>query len=935
MPTIAETLAQAQACQGAGDLPSAEQLYRRVLAADAVNAEAHHQLGVVLDQQGKLDEAAACYRKTSALQPNYIPAHGNLGNVLRLQGKLDEAAACYRRVLALNKNSPLAHNDLGLVSEMQGRFDEAATYYRRALELHASFVEAHSNLGNLLSKQGKLAEAVASYRRAAELRPDSAEVHSNLGAALANEGNFTAAEACCRRALELKPDYSPAYFILAFSHNQQGKLAEAATCCRRAIELNPDNADAHHTMSVLLAKQEKFDEAVTCCRRVLELRPNFADAHNNLAILLRNVRKPDESAACCRRAIELKPDFAEAYSNLAIALAQQGKLDEAVACCRRALELKPDFAEVHSNLGVMLKDQNKLDEAAACCRRAIELRPDFADAYSNLASVLIDQSKLDEAVPCFLRVLELKPDLASAHYALATVFAKGGNLDEAAARCRRAIELQPDLATAYHTLAAVLAKQGNIAEAKARYLQAIELNPRQDSWRLNIVSLCPSVFGSIEDIDDYRRTLLSELEDLSKRDLTFELATLVTSDCRPSFNLQFHGRDDRPIREAFARVFRDCFPAASPAGSSGRPRIGFVVTDRHEQIFLKSMGGILEHMDPDLFELIVIGSESGLALLRSAIRNPAVKLLSVPIKFDRFVEAIRDARLDLLYYWEVATDSINYFLPFFRLAPVQCTSWGIQVTSGIPQLDYYLSSELIEPEEGPSHYTENLVLASTLLTYQERLTLADSPKPRESFGVAADQHMYLCAQQLGKFQPDFDPILAGILRQDAQGVVVVTEDRNGRLIAQQLRQRFAATIPDVAGRIVFIPFQPISDYLSLIAAADVLLDPLHFGGVNSSYDGFSLNKPIVTLPSRFQRGRYTLACYKKMGVSACVASDPQQYIDIAVALGTDAAFRSEVVEKIRRASPVLFEDMEAVREHERIFSMLVEEARSARRADAS
>jgi predicted O-linked N-acetylglucosamine transferase (SPINDLY family) len=135
-------------------------------------------------------------------------------------------------------------------------------------------------------------------------------------------------------------------------------------------------------------------------------------------------------------------------------------------------------------------------------------------------------------------------------------------------------------------------------------------------------------------------------------------------------------------------------------------------------------------------------------------------------------------------------------------------------------------------------------------------------------------------------------------------------------------------MPDVAERIRFIPLQPNADYLSLIAAADVLLDPLHFGGVNSSYDGFSLHKPIVTLPSRYQRGRYTLACYRKMGLTDCVAATPEQYIEMAVALGTDAERRAEVVEKIRLASPALFEDLQAVREHERIFSELIEQSRS-------
>jgi predicted O-linked N-acetylglucosamine transferase (SPINDLY family) len=340
------------------------------------------------------------------------------------------------------------------------------------------------------------------------------------------------------------------------------------------------------------------------------------------------------------------------------------------------------------------------------------------------------------------------------------------------------------------------------------------------------------------------------------------------------------------------------------------------------------MGGVVERMAPGLFELTVVCPNDSRETIRSGVRSPSVGILGFQGRFDQVVRTIRDARFDLLYFWEIGTDPTNYFLPFFRLAPVQCTSWGIQVTSGIPQMDYYLSSALVEPDDAADHYSEGLVLATTLLTWQERLSPPPSPKGREAFGLRPDRHVYLCAQHLGKFHPDFDPLLGAILRQDAEGLVVITEDQFGQA-APRLRSRLARTLPDVADRVVFLPFQGGADYLGLIANADVLLDPLHFGGVNSTYDGFSLNKPIVTLPGQFHRARYTLGCYKKMGISECVASDAQQYVQIAVALGTDAAFRAEVAEKVRRSSPVLFEDLEAVREHQRLFRLLLDGARQA------
>jgi len=62
-----------------------------------------------------------------------------------------------------------------------------------------------------------------------------------------------------------------------------------------------------------------------------------------------------------------------------------------------------------------------------------------------------------------------------------------------------------------------------------------------------------------------------------------------------------------------------------------------------------------------------------------------------------------------------------------------------------------------------------------------------------------------------------------------------------------------------------------------------------------------------------------------------VASGPEDYVDIAVRLGTDADFRASVRRRIEETSDVLFEDVAAVRQYERIFERLVEQSRRAAR----
>ncbi len=134
-----------------------------------------------------------------------------------------------------------------------------------------------------------------------------------------------------------------------------------------------------------------------------------------------------------------------------------------------------------------------------------------------------------------------------------------------------------------------------------------------------------------------------------------------------------------------------------------------------------------------------------------------------------------------------------------------------------------------------------------------------------------------------------------------------------------LRERLARSFPDAVERLRFLARMAGERFLTLLWAADAVLDPPQFGSGNSSYEAFALGAPIVTWPGAFMRGRVTAGGYRQMGVQGLVARDGDHYVELAFRLAHDRLFRKEMSARILERSDLLFEDAQFIDELHRFF----------------
>ena len=352
--TAAQMLKTAIAHHQSGRLVEAEALYRRILAADARNADALHLLGVIAHQVGRNGLAVDLIGKAIAINGTVPVYYLKRGNALKGLGRLEEALASYDAALRLKPDYAQAHSNRGVALKALGRLEEAVAAYDAALRIKPDYAEAHSNRGNALKDLGRLEEALVSYDAALRIKPDYAQAHSNRGNALKALGRLEEALASYDAALRLKPDYAEAHSNRGVTLQALGRLEEALASYDVALQIKPDYADASYNRGNALKDLGRLEEAVSSYDAVLRIKPDYIKAYSNRGNVLKTLGRLEEALASYDAALQVNPDYAEAYSNRGNALKALGRLEEALASYDAALKIKPDLAEAHYNRGTAL-----------------------------------------------------------------------------------------------------------------------------------------------------------------------------------------------------------------------------------------------------------------------------------------------------------------------------------------------------------------------------------------------------------------------------------------------------------------------------------------------------------------------------------------------------------------------------------------------------
>ncbi|MEC4815136.1 MAG: tetratricopeptide repeat protein [Scytonema sp. PMC 1069.18] len=729
---------------------------------------------------------------------------------------------------------------------------------------------------------------------------------------LYNYGCFEEAEQKYKQVLAWDNNQADAWLDLCILYYKTNRYQPALNALVHSIQLEPSQAINYYTMGVVLEKLGATSHAMEAYEQAIALEPEAIDPYNNLGNILLEKGEIDKAEANYRQAIAANPKHFGSYLNLGNVLMERQQIDEAIVIYEQALQLKSRNPDVLYNLGVALEAKNNPAKAAL---------------YYGYASYR--QNQYQEAINYYQQFLQTETGDEHFYIALAECYQGLDRAEEAINTYKEGLRLYPKSSNIYIFFALALQEMGYTEQAIEVVTEASQFLPDVLAFRLEKQRILPILYDTQEEVDFYRNRFTQGLEELIQHTSLdtpeSQKSALAGIGMRTNFYLQYQCRNDVELQKLYGKFVHQVMAANYPQWAKPIPmptlekgekiRIGYASYYLRGHNGAKwALGWIKNHNRQD-FEIYCYHTSPMIDLITQQFKLTSDFFHHIPDDLDGVCSQILADKLHILIFPEIGMAPITTQMAGLQLAPVQCTAWGHAITSGLPTIEYFISGDLMEPENAQEHYSEKLIRLPNIGLCYPKPVVPQPTKTREKFGLSDDTIVYLSCQSLYKYLPCYDYIYPAIAQKVPQSQFAFLA-HNSLYITDKFRNRlqraFAEFSLNSEDYCVIVPRQKTPDYLTLNLLSDVYLDTFGWSGGNSTLEAIACNLPIVTCPGEFMRGFHSYGILKMLGVTDTITKNEAEYIDMAVKLGLNPKWRQSIIERMIQRHAYLYDDKTCV-----------------------
>ncbi|MFH1132315.1 MAG: tetratricopeptide repeat protein [Pseudomonadota bacterium] len=553
--------------------------------------------------------------------------------------------------------------------------------------------------------------------------------------------------------------------------------------------------------------------------------------------------------------------------------------------------LNSSASEIYQQ-GLIQEQQGQIKEALHSYERAVTMQTDFADAWNSLGNLLLRNNSIEGAKIAY----------------------------------QKAVKHAPDYDGFWRNLGNCQLLQNEHKQAADSFDKAVALAPGSLVNRWSRLRVLPIVYFDDNEMDyywaEYRNGLRKLLKDFQNNTLEHPNDTSCVQD---AFHIHYQDRNHLEVQKLHGELVHAVMQAVHPEycvrpkmpglAPGEKIRVGFVSSVFCDHTVTKLFRGWIEQLDRNDFVTNVYHTGTKGDGVSYELAKACDLYFHFPGGGIAAMQKIKTDHLHVLIYPELGMDADTLKLAACRLAPVQCIAWGHPLTSGLPTIQHFLSSEMMEPDVAQEHYTEKLVCLPNLSLYMNPIDPGHPTLTRTDFGLDDNQIVYLVSQSLFKLLPRHDDIYVQIAHKLPHARFIFIA-HNSNQVTQAFRfrlsQAFSKRDLQLKDHVVILPRLSHRRFLDLNLLADVFLDAIGWSGGMTTLEALACGLVPVTWPGRHMRTRHTYAILKKLGISSTIVSSTEEYIDTAIRLGVDKEWRKDLASLIQENLSSLYKDHTAI-----------------------
>ena len=524
---------------------------------------------------------------------------------------------------------------------------------------------------------------------------------------------------------------------------------------------------------------------------------------------------------------------------------------------------------------------------------------------------------------------------------LSNAYKQIGNYSQCLNAGYQGLIIYPDSQPLYRLIVCDLLYFGYTEEARIMATKALEKFPEDPQLLILSYLSLPQFYGSTAEVEFHRQRFTQGLQDFIH---SFDLTTPegINLALQATYNANFHllcqGKNDRYLNQIFGsfvhQVVTKAYPqwtkklSTPPLTSTGKIKIGYLSNTLHPSGIFTLIMGWVRNADREKFEIYCYYTGSRAEEFYDLFNPYCDYAYHLSYNLEAIAQQITQDQLHILVFATIGMELMMTPLASLRLAPVQCTTWLHPVTTGFPNIDYFLSSELMESPLADSHYTEQLIgVKGVGLSCGQLNTKQYSTKSRSAYNFPESATIYLSCQSIFKYLPEYDYVFPEIIQKVPDAQILFLASTVNQVIAAKFTKRleysFANYGLDFHKHCRILPLLNAEDYGNLFCLSDVFLDTFSWSGGSTTLHALRNSLPIVTCPGELVRGRYTYGILQRMGLTETIAQNEAEYIEIAVRLGLDNQWRQQVSDRILPLYENLGDAEDAIKSLEQFYQKLV------------